>query len=76
MSWASVRVRLWETSSLSGATYEQPHGVQPWPHQAEVREDDTIFFFVFFFGCTTQLAGSQFPNQGFNLGHGSESPES
>ena len=40
---------------------------------------DTISFFfyfnfLFFFGCTVWLtAGSEFPNQGLNLGHGSES---
>ena len=41
-----------------------------------------LFFFFFFsflkiyFGCTVQLSGSQFPNQGLNLGHGSERAES
>ena len=30
----------------------------------------------FFFGCTTRLAGSQFPHQGLNPGPGSESSES
>ena len=30
----------------------------------------------FFFGYAMQLAGSQFPDQGLNLGHGIESPES
>ena len=29
-----------------------------------------------YFGCAAQLAGSQFPDQGLNLGHGSESAES
>ena len=29
-----------------------------------------------FFGHTVQLAGSQFPDQGLNPGHSSESPES
>ena len=33
-------------------------------------------FFLFFFGHAKQHAGSQFPNQSLNLGHGSESPES
>ena len=33
------------------------------------------FLFCFVFGCAAQLAGSQFPDQGLNLGHGSESPE-
>ena len=28
----------------------------------------------FFLDCAEQLAGSQFPNQGLNLGHGSENP--
>ena len=32
--------------------------------------------FVFFFGCAVLLAGSQFPDQGLNLGPGSESTES
>ena len=30
----------------------------------------------FFLDCAVQLAGSQFPDQGLNLGHGSENPES
>ena len=29
-----------------------------------------------YFGHAMHLAGSQFPSQGSNLGHGSESPES
>ena len=33
-------------------------------------------FCNFFFGLTAQLAGSQFPDQGLNPGHGSESLES
>ena len=28
-----------------------------------------FFFLSFFFGCAVQLAGSQFPNRGLNLGH-------
>ena len=36
--------------------------------------ESTLLFF--FFGCTTQLAGSQFPDQGLNPGPGSESSES
>ena len=35
-----------------------------------------LFLFVFFFGCVAQLAGSLFPDQGLNLGHGSESAKS
>ena len=34
------------------------------------------FFFFFFFGGAAQLVGPQFPNQGLNLGHGSECTES
>lgn len=34
----------WEAPSLGGAACEEPGGVRPWSHQAEVR-DDTIFFF-------------------------------
>ena len=33
-------------------------------------------FFFFFFGLVKQLAGSQFPDQGLNLGHSSERLES
>ena len=38
----------------------------------------TFFCFVLFFvfGCVVWLSGSQFPNQGLNLGHGSESAKS
>ena len=32
-------------------------------------------FYLFIFGCTTQLVGSHFPHQGLNLGHCSESPK-
>ena len=32
--------------------------------------------FFFFFFITVQLVGSQFPNQGLNLGHSSESTKS
>ena len=32
--------------------------------------------FLFFFGRAVQLAVSQFPDQGLNLGHSSESAES
>ena len=32
--------------------------------------------FSFFFGSAPRLMGSQFPDQGLNPGHGSESPES
>ena len=32
--------------------------------------------FTYFFGCATRLTGSQFPDRGLNLGHGSESLES
>ena len=35
-----------------------------------------FFSFLFFFGCAAWIAGSQFPKQGLNSGHGSESPES
>ena len=34
------------------------------------------FYFYFFLGCAAQLVGSQFPNEGLNLGHGSKSLES
>ena len=34
----------------------------------------TLFCFVFYYA--SRLAGSQFPDQGLNLGHGSENPES
>ena len=36
------------------------------------------FFKIFFFfpGQIAQLVGSQFPDQGLNLGHGSETTES
>ena len=30
------------------------------------------FLFVFVFGHTMRIVGPQFPNQGLNLGHGSE----
>ena len=33
-------------------------------------------FYFYFFGHTTQLVGFQFPDQGSNPGHGSESAES
>ena len=32
-----------------------------------------LTFFFFFFGDATRLAGSQFPDQGLNPGHSSES---
>ena len=35
-----------------------------------------LSLYIFYFGHTTQLAGSQFPDQGLNPDHGSESPES
>ena len=35
-----------------------------------------FFFFFFNFVCAAQLAGLQFPDQGLNPGHGSESAES
>ena len=35
-----------------------------------------IYNFFFFFGCIMQLAGPQFPDQGLNLGPGSDSAES
>ena len=39
--------------------------------------DPTMYFVLqLFFGLTAQLAGSQFPDQGLNPGHGSESLES
>ena len=31
--------------------------------------------FLFSFSCAVWLVGVQFPNQGFNPGHSSESPE-
>lgn len=34
------------------------------------------FVFFFFFGHAARLAGSQLPEQGLNLGHNRESPES
>ena len=37
-------------------------------------EEEAVFFF--FFGRVVQLVGSQFPNQGLNPHHSSESPES
>lgn len=35
-----------------------------------------VFCSVLFFGHAMQLTGSPFPDQGLNLGYGSESPES
>ena len=35
-----------------------------------------FFFISFYFGSAMWLAGSQFSNQGLNLGHGSEILES
>ena len=35
-----------------------------------------LYIYIYIFGYTVQLVGSQFPNQGLNLGHGSERPES
>ena len=47
------------------------------------RSDGYVHFLSFFVvfavvvvGCAAWLAGSQFPKQGLNPGHGSESPES
>ena len=37
---------------------------------------EQFFFNFFFFGHATQFAGSQFPHQGLNPGHDSESLES
>ena len=35
-----------------------------------------FYFIIFFFGHAAQLVGSQFPDQGLNMGHSSESTES
>ena len=35
-----------------------------------------VCLFCFVFGHVAQLAGSQFPDQGLNLGHGGESAKS
>ena len=34
----------------------------------------SFFFLINLFGCTAHLVGSQFPDQGLNLGHGNENP--
>lgn len=35
-----------------------------------------VFLFLFFFALTLCFSGFQFPDEGLNLGHGSESSES
>ena len=35
-----------------------------------------MFVLIFYFSYATHLVGSQFPNQGLNLGHDNESMES
>ena len=44
----------------------------PWIYKKK-KLDCSMFIF---FGCATQLVGSQFPNQGLNPGQSSEIPES
>ena len=36
----------------------------------------SFYLFIYSFGLASQLAGSQFPDQGLNPGHSSESLES
>ena len=46
------------------------------PNRKTFYVDEKIpFMSFFFFGRTTWLAGSQFPDQGLNPGHSSKSPE-
>ena len=47
-----------------------------WARVAELWVIFILFYFYFIFVHAMCLAGSHFPNQGLNLGHSSESPES
>ena len=52
--------------------------ISPLPAAAHLVKLEKVWkvFFFFFFSCAVQLAESQFPNQGLNLGPGSECLES
>lgn len=66
----------WEGLGRHPPRSERGVGMEPLPVAVRFPWEKNFFFFLsFFFGHAAWLAGSQFPEQGLNLGHNRENPE-
>ena len=69
----------WERLGRHPLRSERGVGMGPLPVAVRFpwgKNVDFLKFVFFFFGHAARLAGSQLPEQGLNLGHNRESPES